>query len=184
MNWLAHQIKSLIFVTGANLGSVDVSTPQDWSIDEIKLEIFDSGKSRFWLFCADFGDCTSYCEKNIRYTGFYAAPCYVAALLIRLLKMAVRSTVWRLWFHRVFRTQLVLRHSSNWATSTHSKTFQRAWPTPPDHRLSEKIKEFPLETTRGQRLALNYYYKGDYTNALKYESIGLQVLSRAKTVLQ
>lgn len=40
--------------------------------------------------------------------------------------------------------------------------------------LSEKIEDYRLKQRAAQRLALNYYYKGDYTNAVKYESIGLQ----------
>lgn len=40
--------------------------------------------------------------------------------------------------------------------------------------LTEKIKAYQLKQRAAQRLALNYYYKGDFTNALKYESIGLQ----------
>lgn len=40
--------------------------------------------------------------------------------------------------------------------------------------LADKIKNHRLKQRAAQKLALNYYYKGDYTNALKYESIGLQ----------
>lgn len=40
--------------------------------------------------------------------------------------------------------------------------------------LADKIKDYRLKQRAAQRLAINYYYKGDYTNALKYESIGLQ----------
>lgn len=40
--------------------------------------------------------------------------------------------------------------------------------------LAEKTKNYRLKQRAAQKLAVNYYYKGDYTNALKYESIGLQ----------
>jgi signal transduction histidine kinase len=40
--------------------------------------------------------------------------------------------------------------------------------------LADKIKNFRQKQRAAQKLAINYYYKGDYTNALKYESIGLQ----------
>lgn len=40
--------------------------------------------------------------------------------------------------------------------------------------FAEKTKHPKLKMRAAQRLAVNYYYKGDYTNALKYESIGLQ----------
>lgn len=40
--------------------------------------------------------------------------------------------------------------------------------------LADKTKHYKLKQRAAQKLALNYYYKGDYTNALKSESIGLQ----------
>lgn len=40
--------------------------------------------------------------------------------------------------------------------------------------LAETIKNPKLKQLAARKLALNYYYKGDYTNALKYESLGLQ----------
>lgn len=40
--------------------------------------------------------------------------------------------------------------------------------------LAETIKDPKLKQQAARKLALNYYYKGDYTNALKYESVGLQ----------
>jgi signal transduction histidine kinase/Tfp pilus assembly protein PilF len=46
--------------------------------------------------------------------------------------------------------------------------------------LADRIKNYKLKHRATQRLAINYYYKGDYTNALKYEGIALQaaVLTR------
>lgn len=46
--------------------------------------------------------------------------------------------------------------------------------------LAEKIKNHKQRQRAAQKLALNYYYKGDYTNALKYESIGLQAAISSK----
>jgi signal transduction histidine kinase/Tfp pilus assembly protein PilF len=46
--------------------------------------------------------------------------------------------------------------------------------------LAEKIKNYKQRQRATQKLALNYYYKGDYTNALKYESIGLQAAISSK----
>ena len=40
--------------------------------------------------------------------------------------------------------------------------------------LAEKIKNLKFKQQAARKLAVNYYYKGDYTNALKAESIGLQ----------
>ena len=40
--------------------------------------------------------------------------------------------------------------------------------------LAERTGKHRLKQRAAQKLAVNYYYKGDYTNALKYESIGLQ----------
>lgn len=39
--------------------------------------------------------------------------------------------------------------------------------------LAEKTRNYKLKQRAAQRLAINYYYKGDYNNALKYESVGL-----------
>lgn len=46
--------------------------------------------------------------------------------------------------------------------------------------LAEKTKNFKLKQRAAQRLALNYSYKGDYPNALKYETIGLQAAISSK----
>jgi signal transduction histidine kinase/Tfp pilus assembly protein PilF len=46
--------------------------------------------------------------------------------------------------------------------------------------LAEKIKNHKQRQRAAQKLAINYYYKGDYTNALKYESIGLQAAISSK----
>ncbi len=40
--------------------------------------------------------------------------------------------------------------------------------------IAEKNKNYQLKQRAAQRLAQNYSYKGDYPNALKYETIGLQ----------
>jgi hypothetical protein len=39
--------------------------------------------------------------------------------------------------------------------------------------LAEKTKNYKLKLRAAQKLGVNYYYKGDYTNALKYESVAL-----------
>lgn len=46
--------------------------------------------------------------------------------------------------------------------------------------LAEKTKNYKLKLRAAQKLAVNYYYKGDYTNALKYESVGLQAAISSK----
>lgn len=46
--------------------------------------------------------------------------------------------------------------------------------------LAEKTKNYKQKLRAAQKLAVNYYYKGDYTNALKYESVGLQAAISSK----
>lgn len=46
--------------------------------------------------------------------------------------------------------------------------------------LSEKEKNYKLKRNAAQKLAVIYYYRGDYANALKYESVGLQGAISAK----
>jgi tetratricopeptide (TPR) repeat protein len=46
--------------------------------------------------------------------------------------------------------------------------------------LAEKTEQYKLKLRAAQKLAINYYYKGDYTNALKYESVGLQAAISSK----
>jgi tetratricopeptide (TPR) repeat protein len=50
--------------------------------------------------------------------------------------------------------------------------------------LAEKTKNHKLKVRAAQRLGVNYYYKGDYTNALKYESVALQGQYQARIALR
>ena len=172
-NFLAdHQVAPVCVC--ANLGSLDVSTPPNRSINEIKLEIFDSGKSCFGYFVRILEIVHCIVRKLFFIPGFtllLICGSLAPSIAQNGRKIDSLETVISQGIPDTTRVNAFIDLSDLYAFKDFSKSLTY---TTKAIELTEKIKAYQLKQRAAQRLALNYYYKGDFTNALKYESIGLQ----------